>query len=378
MVKHSVADWSSLFAVYRALLVRGDEIVQGVLRQGLDPDDPAVRSVVDDWDGTHFLHQTDEGVELTLVRPAAPRAPERWWLHGLLAFLTLLTTTIAGAYFAGASPLRLAVPTLGPLGIPIPVQIHPAEVLPGLVFSVPIFLILFFHEMGHYVTARRYGMNVSPPYFIPAPPWINVVGTFGAFIRLRSAVVNRAVLLDVGAGGPLASFALSLPAVVVGLAWSRALPQGVTAPAEYVVVFAGQPIWLGGSMLFDVASAAAGLGGATVLLHPLAFAGWLGLFVTAMNLFPLAQLDGGHILYALVGERQRLVGLGFLALLVFLGREWWGWWIWAALILVLGRGAIGHPRVLDEDFPVGTRRAVVGWACVVIFALCFVTVPIRL
>lgn len=378
MVKHSVADWPSLFQVYRALVVRGDEVVQGVLHPGLDPDGPAVRSAVDAWGGTHFLHHTSDGVELTLVRPAAARARERWWLHGSLALLTLLTTTLAGAYFAGGSPLHLTVATLGPLAIPIPSGVDPGEVVPGLIFSVPLFLILLLHEMGHYVTARRYGMNVSPPYFIPAPPWINVVGTFGAFIRLRSAVINRAVLLDVGAGGPIAGLLLSLPLVGVGLAWSRPLPPGVTAPAEYVVVFSGQPIWLGGSILFDLSAALAGLGDSTVLLHPLAFAGWIGLFVTAMNLFPLAQLDGGHILYALVGDRQRLVGLGFLALLLVLGREWWGWWIWAALILVLGRGAIGHPRVLDDDFPVGTRRAVIGWVCVAIFALCFVTVPIRL
>lgn len=379
MVKPPVAEWSSLFAVYRVLSIRGDEVVQGLLRQGVEVDDPEVRAILDEWEGTHFLHHTPERTELTLVRRRLERSRERWWLHLVLAILTLLTTTLAGAYFAGHSPLRLALAGFGPLRLPLPVDLVVSEMVPGLIFSVPLFLILLTHEMGHYVTARRYGMDVSPPYFIPAPPWFNVVGTFGAFIRLRSPMINRMMLLDVGAGGPLASFVSSIPVVLLGLAWSRPVPAGAGTPTGYVAVFDGQPIWLGGSMLFDALAAVAGPGGdGAVILHPLAFAGWLGLFVTAMNLFPLAQLDGGHILHALIGGRQRLVGLAFLALLVVLGREWWGWWIWAGLILLLGRGTIGHPPVLDEDYPIGRGRSLLGWACVAIFVLTFVAVPIRL
>jgi Zn-dependent protease len=379
VVKLPVAEWSSLFAVYRVLSIRGDEVVQGILHQGLEADQPEVRAILDDWKGMHFLHHTPGRTELTLVRRRLEAPRERWWLHLVLALLTLLTTTLAGAYFAGGSPLRLALAGFGPLRMPLPVHLVASEMVPGLIFSVPLCLILLVHELGHYVTARRYGMNVSPPYFIPAPPGINVVGTFGAFIRLRSPMINRVMLLDVGAGGPLASFLLSIPVVLLGMAWSRPVPRGVATQTGYVAIFDGQPIWLGGSVLFDALAAATGPGGGgAVVLHPLAFAGWLGLFVTAMNLFPLAQLDGGHILHALIGERQRWAGLAFLALLIVLGREWWGWWIWAGLILLLGRGTIGHPPVLDEEYPIGRGRSLLGWACVLIFLLTFVAVPIRL
>lgn len=373
-----MTEWTSLFAVYRVVQIRGDEIVQGILLSELGPDHPVVRNLLDSWDGTHFLHQSDGGTFLTLVRPVGPKVAERWWLHVMLGALTLLTTTIAGAYFAGADPLRFTAASLGPLHMPIPVRLLPAELVPGLMFSVPVMVILLAHEMGHYLTARRYRMDVSPPYFIPAPPWINVVGTFGAFIRLRSATLNRAVLLDVGAGGPLAGFVIAVPAILAGLAMSTPVPPGIRTYAEYVAIFGGQPIWLGGSLLFDALVMVMGLGDAPLVLHPLAFAGWIGLFVTAMNLFPLAQLDGGHILYALVGPRQRYAGMAFLGLLFLLGTIWWGWWIWAVLILVLGRGTITHPPVLDEDYPIGKFRSAIGWACVVLFVLTFVAVPIHL
>jgi membrane-associated protease RseP (regulator of RpoE activity) len=374
-----VTDVLSLYAVYRVVRIRGDEVVQGILHPQYGMRHPVVNEALDGWEGTHFLHHAPEGTELTLVRPVLPRPAERWWLHLILSALTLLTTTIAGSYFAGLAPLRFAAASLGPLGVPVPVRLIPADLVPGLIFSVPIFLILLVHELGHYVVARRHGMDVSPPYFIPAPPWINVVGTFGAFIRLRSAMINRAVLLDVGAGGPLAGFLLALPAVLIGGALSAPVPAGIAARSEYVVIFGDQPIWLGGSLLFDgLASLVRPDGGGALLLHPLAFAGWLGLFITAMNLFPLAQLDGGHILYALVGARQRVAGLLFLAVLVVLGASWWGWWLWAALIVTLGRGTIGHPPVLIEEYPLGTARVVVGWACVAIFVLSFVRLPIHL
>jgi Zn-dependent protease len=374
-----VTDWLSLFAVYRTVVIRNDEIMQGILHPELAPDHPTVRAALEKWEGTHFVFTTPEGTEITLVRPIAERPSERWWINLLLALATFATTTGAGAYFAGGDPFDMVFLPVGPLGVPLPVSIRLAELLPGLAFSVPLLAVLLAHEMGHYLVARRHGMNVSPPYFIPAPHWINVIGTFGAFIRLRSAVVNRLVLLDVGAAGPLVSFALSIPLAAVGLAWSRPLPQLVAeAPARYAVLFGGQPIWLGGSLLFDALDWLFAGGGGFLILHPFAFAGWLGLFVTALNLFPLAQLDGGHILYALVGDRQRYFGIGFLGVLIGLGFLWWGWWLWAALILVLGRGSIRHPSVFDPEMPVTGRRRVAGWFCVAIFVLTFVAFPIRL
>jgi membrane-associated protease RseP (regulator of RpoE activity) len=374
-----VTDWLSLFAVYRTVVIRNDEIVQGVLHPELGPDHPIVRSVLEKWEGTHFVYPTEDGMEITLVRPIAQRPPERWWLHFLLAVGTILTTTIAGAYFAGREPLEIAFMPIGPLGLPLPIRLRAVELLPGLAFSLPLFGILLGHEMGHYLVARRNGMAVSPPYFIPAPHWLNVIGTFGAFIRLRSAVINRRILLDVGMAGPLASFLLSITVALLGLAWSNPLPEMVReAPSRYVVLFGSQPIWLGDSLFFALLDAMVAGGGSFLVLHPLAFAAWLGFFVTALNLFPLAQLDGGHILYALLGARQRYLGMAFLVVLLALGFSWWGWWLWAGLILILGRGSIRHPSVFDPEVPVTGRRRLLGWCCVLIFILTFIPIPIRL
>lgn len=377
-VKVTIEQLLSLFAGARSVVIRGDEIVQGILLEELDAEDPEVRRILVGWGGTHFLHHTPAGTEVTLIRPQGPPPPERWWLHLLLGLSTLLTTTIAGAYFLGRDPLALRWVDLGAFYLPVPVGMNAAEVPAGLLFSLPLMFILLGHELGHYVVARRWGMNVSPPYFIPAPNWINFIGTFGAFIRLRSVVVNRTVLLDVGAGGPIVSFILSIPVTLLGLAWSRSYAIPAADPAApYLVAFAGQRIWLGDSLLFGWLRALAAPGDGVLFLHPLAFAGWLGLFVTALNLVPLAQLDGGHILYALVGPRQRYFGLAFLAVLLVLGWHWWGWWLWVAMILLLGRGSIRHPSVFDPAPPVSPGRRLVGWFCIVIFVITFMRLPLQ-
>jgi Zn-dependent protease len=370
-----VPEWTALFAVYREVAIRDDQIVQGMLLPELRPEGATVRAALAAWEGTHFLHQTPYGHELTLVRRRGVRRTERWWLHCLLGIATLLTTTIAGAYFVGRDPLRLVALPILPW-IPLPVGLSIQDVVPGLAFSVPLLLILFGHEMGHYVMARRHRMDVSPPYFVPSPHWLNLIGTFGAFIRLRSIVVNKRVLLDVGIGGPLVSFVLSLPALAMGLAWSE--PASAAAPlGSYVVLFGAQPVWLGDSLLVHLLAWLFAPASGLLILHPLAWAGWLGLFVTALNLFPLAQLDGGHILYALAGGAQQRVGIAFLGVLLVLGYWWWGWWFWALVVLLIGRGSTRHPPVFDAGYPVrGTPRRL-GWACVAIFLCTFVPIPLQ-
>lgn len=378
-VKPHVFNQVSLFAVYRTAVIRNDEVVRGILLPGLGPEHTAVRQALDEWDGRWFVQESVHGTELTLVRAITRPGRERWWLHILLAALTLLTTTISGAYFAGFVPLQMAILPIGPLGFPFPTRIFIGDLIAGLGFALPLLGILLAHELGHYLAARRHGMDVSPPYFVPAPHWLNLIGTFGAFIRLRSVMINRAVLMDVGAAGPVVSFLVSIPAVVLGLAWSTAAPIPMEfAQAPFVVVFDTQPVWLGGSLIFQLLAHWFGSDGSVLLLHPLAFAGWLGLFVTALNLFPLAQLDGGHILFALGQRVQRYASIAFLILLLVLGYFWWGWWLWAALILVLGRGSIRHPAVFDPDFRVEGTRRWVGWACILIFVLSFIPIPIRL
>jgi Zn-dependent protease len=367
-----------LFAGYRVLRVRDSEVVQGILLPGLRTDDPYVREVLAEWDGTHFSRPTAFGEELTLVRQVVPPRPERWWLHALLFLLTALTATAAGARFAGVEPIPMGILPVGGFGVPLPLGIDLPAMYTGLFFSIPLLGILLGHEMGHYVAARMHRMNVSPPYFIPAPRF-NVIGTFGAFIRLRSPVVNRRMLIDVGAAGPLASFVLSIPVLAVGLMRSVPAPHPLGDPPGGLIVFFGpHPFLLGDSVLFRLMVVLFGPEGEALILHPLALAGWLGLFVTALNLFPLAQLDGGHILYALVRDWQPRIGLVFLALLVGLGTVWQGWWIWAALILLLGRGSIRHPTVLDPAFPIDRPRRAMGWVCVAIFLVTFVAVPFRL
>lgn len=371
--------WSEVFLHYRVALLRSDEVVTGSLLAGLDPDAEPARSALRSWKGKRYVHRTPRGTELTLVRRIGPPRRERWWLHGLLFALTLATVTESGAVLAGHSALRLAPVSWGGLALRVPVGVIVDAVPAGLAFSVPLLAILLAHEMGHYLAGLWHRMDVSPPFFVPVPYWINLIGTFGAFIRLRSTILNRTVLLDVGAAGPLAGFVVALPAAVLGMAWSQAaaVPTG-GAPAPFAIVFGGWPVWVGGSLLFRWLAAAVGPGGGVVLLHPLAFAGWLGCFVTALNLFPLSQLDGGHVLYALGERRQQWAAWLFLAALAALGFRWYGWWIWAGVILLLGRGRVRHPGVWDPALPLSPARRVAAWGCVLLFALTFVPIPFQL
>lgn len=374
-VKSSVVDWVNVFATYRVVVLRREEIVQGVLHPELGADAPPVRSLLEGWPGARFVRESPAGVEITLLRRTVPPTPERWWLHALLFLLTLATTTVSGALFTGRDVLRWSEVPLGASAFPIPVPVLSAQLVPGLWFSVPLLAVLLAHELGHYLTARRWRLDVSPPYFIPAPVPLNLIGTFGAFIRLRSPMLNRALLLDVGAAGPLASFAVSLPLAAVGLSLSRVESLVYDTPTRFVVPVGTEgPLFVGGSAAFHALAALFAPGG-VVVLHPFALAAWLGLFVTTLNLFPLSQLDGGHILFALAGRWQRPVSLAFLAVLVLLGRLWMGWWIWAGLILLVGRGSLAHPPVFDPEYPLSPGRRAVGWACAAILALTFAPIP---
>ena len=304
--------------------------------------------------------------------PVKRNVRERWWLHGLLFLFAGLTTTISGAWMAGREPVTF-----------IPLNLSVDALAAGLTFSVPLLVILLGHELGHYLVALRRGLDASPPYFLPAPPWISLIGTFGAFIRLRSPVPNRRILLDVGVAGPFASLVLSIPAVWLGLLWSEMVPVPPGAvPTRFALLLGTEPIWLGGSLLFSGMAEALVGPDQLIVLHPLAFAGWLGLFVTTLNLLPVSQLDGGHILYALIGAKQRWVGLGTLVALLLLGIPWWGgwwgWWIWAALVLLVGRGRTRHPAVWNPWAEVDQLRRILGWIAVAVFFLTFVPMPFQL
>jgi len=295
-------------------------------------------------------------------RDLPPPGNSRPWLHLALLLATVATTIVAGAIQQGVDPLE-----------------NPGMIYRGIPFSFTLLLILGTHEMGHYLTSRRYGLDVTLPFFLPAPPLIYVptvglaplfiIGTFGAFIRIRSPIRDKRALLDVGCSGPLTGVLVSIPVILVGLKLSR-----VT-----VMPGAGEGLVLGESLLFQLLSWLA-LGPlppeAQVLLHPVAFAGWIGLLVTALNLFPVGQLDGGHVAYALFPDQHRYVSLGCLAALVVCGLLFWeGWLVWAALISFLG---VRHPPPYDYWAPLDRGRKVLGFVTFIVFLLTFTPTPFSL
>ncbi len=242
----------------------------------------------------------------------------------------------------------------------------------GLSFSVPALFILLCHELGHYLTCRRYRLPATLPYFLPFPLG---VGTLGAFIKIKVPIRSKRELFDVGIAGPVAGFVALLPFLVAGVAWSRPIPLSeVTAsPGEAVTLLVpGHSLAvIGLARLFH-----GPLGSGQVLqLHPFALAAWFGLLATALNLIPLAQLDGGHVLYAALGRTQRRLALGlWLALLATALFVWIGWLFWCVVTLLLG---LQHPPVEDESRPLGRGRRRMAWAAVAIFLLSFMPVPVE-
>jgi membrane-associated protease RseP (regulator of RpoE activity) len=237
----------------------------------------------------------------------------------------------------------------------------------GIPFATTLMTILLVHEAGHYVMCRRHGVDASLPYFLPAPI-VSPVGTFGAFIRIRSRFPDRRALFDVGAAGPWAGFVVAIGATILGLARSEVLH---VPPGPHVLE-------LGDSILTTLLTRLVlHADPASVVLHPIAFAGWFGLFVTSLNLLPVGQLDGGHVLYAASRRLTRLVPALFLAFLVWLGaRGWPGWLVWAAILVVFV--SLGHPPTEDDRQPIGAGRRVASVATFVVFVLTFVAEPFRI
>jgi membrane-associated protease RseP (regulator of RpoE activity) len=381
-VKRKVPDVAGPFSDWRLVQLHDQQVFQARLQPGVDLRDPRVSRWLSRWPGRLYAQDGPDGVEVTLARRSHPRPRERWWLHLLLLAATLLTATLAGAALVDGDPLRFRNVSAWGTAIPVPTRLTPAALAPGTWFSLPLMLILGVHELGHYALARRHGMDVSPPYFLPSPPLLSLIGTFGAFIRLRSPLLNRAVLLDMGAAGPLAGFAVALPVTVLGLALSTPVDAALL-PAEVTqrigIVVDGGVLPIGQSLGFMLLRMLSPVGGAAFVdLHPLAFAGWLGMLFTAMNLVPIGQLDGGHVMYALSERTHRIAGRATLAMLLVMGTGWMGWLVWAALILLVGRGRIAHPPVFDPSFRLDRRRTAVAWLCIALFCLTFVPAPFPL
>jgi membrane-associated protease RseP (regulator of RpoE activity) len=235
----------------------------------------------------------------------------------------------------------------------------------GVPFTFWLISILLLHELGHYTYSRLRGVDVSLPYFIPAP-FFFILGTLGAVIKSRSPIKNRRDLLDVAAAGPIAGFIVAVAAIIIGLNQSEIVPAaGISG------------YYLGDSVLFRLLSRLV-IGpvpeGMDIVLHPIAFAGWVGLLVTMLNLLPIGSLDGGHIAYALIGRRQRVVGYLGVAVLFALSIWWPGWMIWGGLTLFMGPA---HPPTLFDEIPLGKGRRIIGYICLIIFFLCFIPVPLK-
>lgn len=327
------------------------------------------------WPGDYYWSDEPEGRHLILTHRLPRRRRERWVLHAALFLTTLITTTFAGAVLSGAIPYDNVIDLLTGAA-PVPPGLARAWTT-GLIFSIPLLTILMCHELGHYITARRYELDVSPPYFIPVPLFPSFIGTMGAFIRLRTLLSDRRQLLDVGVAGPIAGFAVALPVLWIGLLLSHA-PPGHGKLSGMLISIGSVDYALGDSLITLALRAITHGGTRTLLLHPLAFAGWVGMFVTMLNLIPISQLDGGHILYSALPRWHTRVAVVCLALILALGLLWIGWLVWGTIVLILSRGRLGHPPVLDTHRPLPPSRRWLAWAGVVLVVITFAPVPFRI
>ena len=359
---------------WRTTISRDREIVEAVVQPAHRGPSAEFGHALDAWPGVHYWASGADADRVVLVRALTPPQRERWWLHVLLFLGTFLTVQLGGFVLLGGTTHTLPSLSGGYPEVSASLLSWLRDGAAGMPFAMALMGILLAHEMGHYLTAKRYGINASPPYFLPAPIEFNFIGTFGAFIRLRSPVVDRRQLMDVGAAGPWVGFAVALLLLIVGLQHSYLVPPGeFDAP---MVIELGRGRLFAGDSLLTWGVRELMLGDGTAVLHPLAVAGWVGILVTALNLLPLGQLDGGHILYALLGDRQRRVAVVAWLGLLAMGAVYKWWWGLAILILILGGGRLSHPRVLERHRPLPPSRVPLGWASVLLFAVTFTPVPL--
>lgn len=269
---------------------------------------------------------------------------ENYWLNLILFILTVFTTLLVGSFHQGGNPFSKFT-----------------DIFLGIPFSFSLLAILGFHELGHYFAAQKENVSVSLPYFLPVPH--PLIGTMGAFIKMRSIIPSKRSLIKIGIAGPLTGFLVALPITYFGLKLSKMVKL------EEI-----NGLSLGNSIIFSTLTKIIFKelpSGYDILLHPMAFAGWLGFFVTALNLIPLGQLDGGHIAYAVFG-RLKIFILGVLAVIIFLSRYWVGWAVWAIIISILG---LRHPPVQDEITPLKKVDIFLAILALIILLLSFPPIP---
>ncbi len=268
----------------------------------------------------------------------------------VLFALTVFTVLWAGAYQTNTNPL------VGPWDF---LMDEPRSLWSGIPFAATLLGILVTHELGHYVLSRLHGVPTSLPLFVPGLP--HFVGTFGAIIRMRAPLTDRRALFDIGVAGPIAGFVVAVIALVIGLRLSTVVPiqtsYGMHLGEPLLLQFAS---WVVIGPLSPTAD---------VILHPVGFAAWFGLFITSLNLLPIGQLDGGHVAYALLGERQRSVAVALIPILMLFGwLGWKGWFLWVGLAGLMG---LAHPPVRNPGRELGGLRLFIGWIALLIFVLTF-------
>ncbi|MDH4230579.1 MAG: site-2 protease family protein [Nitrospirota bacterium] len=273
------------------------------------------------------------------------------YLNIILFILTFISTLAVGAIYAGINVFE-----------------EPLKIYKGFPFSFSLLIILLAHEFSHYFASKKHRIEATLPYFIPAPPPFPF-GTLGAVIRMKSPITTKNALIDIGASGPVAGFIIALFVTVIGLSFSKIMPTPTTVD--------GITFYFGDSLLFKGLTTAI-LGTVPenhdVFLHPVALAGWIGFFVTSINLIPVGQLDGGHILYALLGDKHSTFSKVLIGVMFIMGFFLWeGWIVWGVLLIILG---FKHPPIVYSEMPLDPKRKIIGWISLAIFVLTFMPVPI--
>jgi len=300
----------------------------------------------------HTLLTTDEEgrhVVLAIKGRIRPR-PRPWWPNALLLVLTFLSLLYVGAVQQAGIDDRTEI-----------------SLWQGLPYALSLLLILGTHELGHFFAARHHKVSVTLPYFIPMPLFF--FGTLGAFIQLREPMRNRKILFDVGAAGPLAGLVVAVPILLIGLATSTVEPL----PTEGYIL-EGDSLFYAAAKTLIFGHYLPG-GGEDVFINQLAKAGWTGLFITGLNLIPLGQLDGGHVIYTLLGRRAQRLYFPLVTTFLVLSFFNSSWLLWTILLFFLGRV---YATPMDTITPLDARRRRLGWATLVIFVLVFVPNPLNI
>ncbi len=300
--------------------------------------------------GYQFSFKYELGEHIIIASPFTP-ARERRWINVVLAIATFITTMVMGSFLFGADPIS-----------------NPYDVFKGIPFTIAIMTVLGAHEAGHYLVAKKHGMHTSLPYFIPFP---SMIGTMGAIIKHRGPIPNRKALFDVGVSGPLIGLLVSIIVTVIGL---------LQPPVQ---ISGGFQIQLGIPLLFEFITRIIPTAEAATL-HPVAFAGWVGMLVTALNLIPAGQLDGGHVLRAMLGEKAShvstimpflLISLGFYVT-YFQNRDGFLWVVWGLFLSFFA--AAGHPKPLNDEVPLGKGRMALGVLAFILGLLSLTLAPFQM